>query len=471
MTSTKIGFALIFISALLSYRPAICQERLRTMVLTDIENEPDDAQSLVRFLTYANQWDIEGIIATTSYWKKNSIADWRIHEILKAYNKVQPNLLKHEKGYPSYESLVTKVKRGLPQYGMGGVGDGKDSEGSDWIIKVLEKNDHRPVWIQVWGGANCLAQALWKIKNTMSPKEASKLYGKVRVYTISDQDDSGPWIRKNFPELFYICSPGYEHNGAGGYHYATWSGISGDTFHGRFTGANRQVISKEWIRENIQENHGPLGAEYPDVEYLMEGDSPSFLYLVPNGLSDPENPYQGNWGGRYEFYTPRTRKWFFEPETRPFWSNTEDEYLSPHDGNSHTSHHVTIWRWRTAFQNDMAARMDWCIKDYQEANHPPTPKLSHEKELALKSGGQLILDASLSNDPDNDRLTYNWFHYRESGTYLGQVKIENPEQAKVQIVLPVVETPKTLHFILQVTDSGNPTLTRYQRVVLTVLPK
>lgn len=471
MAPSKTRLPLIIILTLLLSSHVEAQERLRTLVLTDIENEPDDAQSLVRFLTYSNQWDIEGIIATTSYWKKTSIADWRIYEILEAYKKVQPYLIKHEQGYPTYESLKAKVKKGLPEYGMGGVGMGKDSEGSNWIIQALEKDDDRPIWIQVWGGANCLAQALWKIRHTKSPKEAEKLYDKVRVYTISDQDDSGPWIRKTFPNIFYICSPGYEHNDAGGYHYATWSGISGDTFHGRFTGANTEVVSKEWIKDNIQENHGPLGAEYPDVEYLMEGDSPSFLHLIPNGLSNPENPDHGNWGGRYEYYTPRTRKWFFEPETRPFWSNTEDHFHSPYDGKNHTSHHVTIWRWRTAFQNDFAARMDWSVKDFEEANHPPVPKLNHQDELTLHSGEQLVLDASASTDPDNNTLNFEWFHYREPGTFLGSIEIGNRKHAKVQLEVPEVLTPRTAHFVLQVTDKGSPALTRYKRVIVNILPK
>ena len=156
------------------------EQRMRTLVLTDIENEPDDAQSLVRLLTYANQWDIEGLIATTSFWKKKSIADWRIYEILEAYQKVQPNLARHEAGYPTYEEMKALVKKGLPVYGMEGVGEGKDSEGSDWIIKVLEKEDERPVWVQIWGGSNCLAQALWKIRHTKSPAEAAILYKKLR---------------------------------------------------------------------------------------------------------------------------------------------------------------------------------------------------------------------------------------------------------------------------------------------------
>ena len=80
-------------------------EKLRVVVLTDIENEPDDAMSLVRFLTYANQWDVEGLIATTSVHQKDEIATWRFHEIVDAYGQVQKTLSKHEKGYPTLRYL------------------------------------------------------------------------------------------------------------------------------------------------------------------------------------------------------------------------------------------------------------------------------------------------------------------------------------------------------------------------------
>ena len=87
-----------------------------------------------------------------------------------------------------------------------------------------------------------------------------------------------------------------------------------------------------------------------------------------NGLNVPERPDWGGWGGRYERYTPRTMKWFQEPETRPLWTDAVDEVRGT-DGRWHTSN-ATIWRWRSAYQHDFAARMDWTIKPYAEANHP-----------------------------------------------------------------------------------------------------
>jgi len=466
--------ATIYLLLLLTLSPVFCfaqqmNQKLRVLVLTDIENEPDDAQSMVRFLTYTNQWDVEGLVATTSVHQKNRVAPEKIKEIVTAYGKVRNNLLLHEKGYPTTAYLLSIIKEGIPQYGMEAVGAGKDSPGSDWIISVVDKKDERPVWIPVWGGANCLAQALWKVKMTRSPEEVNQFVSKLRVYTISDQDDTGPWLRKTFPNLFYIASPGFQYGDA--YHHATWSGISGDNFHGRFVGADFSLVDNPWLDEHIRNNHGPLGALHPHTEYLMEGDTPSFLFLINNGLSDPEHPNYGSWGGRYEYYTPRMRKWFLEPETRPFCTDAEDEVMGV-DGKYHSSNKATIWRWRQAYQHDFAARIDWTIKPYKEANHPPVAVLNHSNKLQVKSGKKINLSAEGSKDPDGNGLSYEWIYYREVGTFESSraLEIQDKTNKNASIVAPKVTQPETLHVILAVTDNGTPSLTRYQRVIVTVMP-
>ena len=448
----------------------------RVLVLTDIENEPDDAQSLVRFLTYANHFDVEGLVATTSIHQQTKTAAWRIKEIVEAYGQVQANLLLHEPGYPTAEYLLSVIREGRPDYGMNAVGEGNDSTGSELLIAAADRDDPRPLWVPVWGGPNVLAQALWKVRATRSPEALAKFVAKLRVYTISDQDNSGPWIRKTFPDLFYIASPGIHAGGA--YHYATWSGISGDKFHARFTGADFSLVNNDWLDRNIRHNKGPLGAQHPHTEYLMEGDTPSFLGLVNNGLNTPEKPNWGGWGGRYEFYTPRMQKWFQEPETRPFWTNAVDE-VRGFDGNWHTSNHATIWRWRSAYQNDFAARIDWTTKPYDQANHPPVVKLAHPAELTAKRGDVVTLSAEGTTDPDGDALSYEWFYYGEAGTFTtsnartGQpLEIKNFDQQQASFTVPngrvMPPGTGTMHIILAVTDHGAPRLTRYGRVIVTV---
>jgi len=467
---------LVAFVALLSSCPLLADSgKPRVFVLTDIENEPDDAMSMVRFLTYANHFTVEGLAATTSIHQQRRVAPERIRQIVQAYAKVRDNLEKHEPGFPAGELLLGTVTEGLPVYGMQGVGEGKDSPASNLLIQAIDRDDGRPLWVPVWGGPSVLAQALWKIRATRSAEALKKAVAKLRVYTISDQDDSGPWLRREFPDLFYIVSPGFSAGGA--YHHATWSGISGDLFHARCAGADFSVVTNEWLDHNVRKK-GPLGAEYPRWEYLMEGDTPSFLGLIDNGLNVPEQPGWGGWGGRYELYTPRLQKWHASPETRPIWTDSDDEVLGV-DGRWHDNNHATLWRWRAAFQNDFAARMDWTTKAYAEANHPPVVKLGHPAELSVRKGARVELSAEGTSDPDGNTLSYSWFYYHEAGTFpvsnsrSGQpFEVMNFDQKKAWFVVPTgrVMPPGLgeIHIILAVTDHGTPRLTRYKRVRITV---
>jgi hypothetical protein len=451
----------------------------RLIVLTDIEADPDDTESLVRLLLYSDVIEIQGLVATTSTHQRTSVFPDSIRRVIQAYGKVQGNLTKHDANYPKAEALLALVKQGLPEYGMKAVGAGKDSDGSEWIIKVLEQDDDRPLWVSVWGGVNTLAQALQKIKATRDDQDARRLIAKLRVYTISDQDDSGIWIRNTFPDLFYIVSPG-------GYGAGTWTGI-----HIVVPGIDNTRVGNKWLAENIQQGHGPLGAAYPDVAYGMEGDTPSWLSLIPNGLNAPEHPNWGGWGGRYELYRPDlsaldlqgfTGGVPIEPETRAIWTNAIDEYTPVGPGEygrairvgerSFRDYRATVWRWRDDFQNDFAARMDWTCKSYAQANHPPVPVLGHADRITVKSGEHFQLDAHGTTDPDGDSLSFWWFHYPEAGTYRGRITWSGAENlARLDLVAPKVEKPETAHFILKVTDKGSPPLSRYERVIVTILPE
>ena len=179
----------------------------RAIIISDIGNEPDDQMSFVRLLLYSNEIDLEAMIATTSTWQKTATHPETMRQIIEAYGQVRPNLLLHAKGWPEASDLAARVFTGQSDYGLAATGPGKTSDGARALLQAAERDDPRPLWICIWGGANTLAQALIEARATRTPEQLAKIIAKLRVYSISDQDDAGPWIRREFPDLFYVVSP------------------------------------------------------------------------------------------------------------------------------------------------------------------------------------------------------------------------------------------------------------------------
>jgi len=461
----------------------------RVIVISDIGNEPDDQMSFVRLLLYSNEFDLEGLIAATSTWQKTTTHPETMHALIQAYGQVRPNLLLNAQGWPTAELLDSLVFTGQPAYGIAAIGKDKMSTGAEGIVRAVDRDDPRPVWICLWGGANTLAQALLHVSQTRTKDETEKFISKLRVYSISDQDDAGPWIRREFPNLFYIVQPSTQSGDE--YYYATWTGISGDKYYRNGAGADSTTVTNEWLDANIR-NKGPLGKLYPRFAFIMEGDTPSFLGLIDNGLNAYRRPDWGGWGGRYIYRQPHG-------ETHPFWTQGGDEFMrltsqdtvTGSDGREYTSDQATIWRWREALQNDFAARMSWTIEDFAHANHNPQVVINEQAGTApividAEVGSAVQLDASQTRDPDGNQLQFKWFHYAEAGTMDANhpvVTLSSSDPSKITVTatsickplwLPIKFQcigPGTAHIILAVTDNGSPNLTSYRRVLLTVHPK
>jgi hypothetical protein len=448
---------------------APAQEKPRVVVLTDISNEPDDEESLVRFLVYSNEFDVEGLVATTSTWLKKGTREDLIRRDIAAYAKVRPNLLKHAAGFPEPEQLASVTKTGQPGYGMAFVGPDKKSAGSQQIVDAVDKPDSRPVWVTIWSGANTLAQTLWDVRATRTPEELARFVAKLRVYSISDQDDAGPWLRREFPGLFYIVSPTRPDGNE--YFRATWTGISGDRYYKNGPRHKFDMVDNPWLEEHVIKNHGPLGALYPRLAYIMEGDTPSFLGLIDNGLGWTTSPAFGGWGGRYVLYQPLG-------ETRPIWTNHQGsrDTVTADNGKTETTDQATIWRWREHFQNDFAARMNWCVADeFSKANHNPQPVLNGDSTknvitLQAKGGTEVALSAEGTGDPDGNAVRITWWIYPEAGSLRGNATLTATEGLTTKVQLPAVTKPGTLHVILQAEDDGTPHLFAYRRAILDVVP-
>jgi hypothetical protein len=458
----------------------------RVAIISDIGNEPDDQMSFVRLLLYSNELDLEAMIATTSTWQRAATHAETMHALIQAYGQVRDNLLLHAQGWPTAEELNGRVFAGQPAYGMAATGDGKGSAGSRALARAIERDDERPLWVCVWGGAGTIAQALMDLRAAHTSQEMEKLISRLRISAISDQDDAGAWIRREFPSLFYIVMPSTQ-NGEE-YYYATWTGISGDLYYRNCAGADTSLVTNEWLDKNIR-SKGPLGKMYPRFMFIMEGDTPSFLGLIDNGLNAYRRPDWGGWGGRYVYRQPRG-------EPHPIWTQggdlftraTSQDVVRGVDGQEHVSDQATVWRWREAYQNDFAARMDWTIKDFAHANHNPLLVVNGKLgtapiELKGEPGQSITLDAAGSSDPDGQTLRYRWWVYAEagwSGAHPADVTISGEDQQRAEVKVNSPCSPAWIpglipcrgdgiaHIILEVTDDGSPRLTSYRRIVLHV---
>jgi len=348
------------------------------------------------------------------------------------------------------------------------VGPEKSTAGSQLIIDAADKTDPRPIWVAVWSGANTLAQALTDVRAARSPEELKRFVAKLRVYAISDQDDAGAWIRKEFPDLFYIVSPSTQDGKE--YWRATWTGISGDRHYRNGPWHKFNLVDNPWLEEHVIKNHGPLGALYPKLAYIMEGDTPTFLGLIDNGLGWTTSPSYGGWGGRYVHYRP-------SGETRRIWTNNDDsrDTVTADNGKTETSDPATIWRWREQYQNDFAARMNWCVaNDFTNANHNPVAVLNGDRTknvltISATNSATVALTAEGTSDPDGNTVRATWWIYSEAGNVWGST-LTATEGLKTEVHLPQVKKSAQFHVILQVEDDGDPHLFAYRRAIIEVQP-
>lgn len=443
----------------------------KTRVIVTSDGEIDDECSLVRFLLYTNEWDVEGIITSSSqyHWQGHKWAgdDWAF-PYLDAYEKVYPNLIRHDKDYPSPDYLRERTVLGNVK------AEGEMDEvtpGSELIVKVLlDETDSRPVWLQAWGGTNTIARALKTIEEKY-PEKMEYVANKLRLFLIWEQDETYQnYIRPHWGK-YNILTVISDQFVTYFYHWKKY-----------LPQEQQKYLLGDWMKSHILENHGPLCSMYKahdNGDFRSEGDSPAYFHVIPAGLRNQEHPDWGGWGGRYvrirenTWLDPVPVEGYEYPEGRWYGSNGWGR-CSLRPGSTSTeeqrkTYFKPMWRWSKAMQNDFASRADWCVSEYEDANHPPVVKLVNELDIQASPGESIKLSAEGTTDPDGNRLSFLWWQYTEADSYEGIVEIQNDRQVQASVVIPKdAESGETIHIICEVTDDGVPALTRYQRVVITV---
>jgi hypothetical protein len=475
----------------------------RTVVTTDMEQ--DDLASLIRYLLYTNELDTQGIIYTSSRWhwagdgngtkfflpdREYNTSQWAWRwtgtqtiqdKVLRAYAEVYPNLNCHDPYYPTPEDLLSKVKVGNIDF------EGEtdhDTEGSNLIRDLLLDEDPRPLYLQAWGGTNTIARALKSITEKYSGSQKwnqtkENVSRKAVILASGFQDKAyDDYIAPNWPQVRV------ENLEAG---YVTW-GYNCNKGKGNVRGLPDQgeYFTGAWMKAHIQKGaYGKLYRSWLDGQsmpgdlndvfgdpakansstasckpleqysFLSEGDNVVFNPLLTTGIQDPANPSLGGWGGR------STRN----STSSDLWTSVGTEKST--NGTEITNYSTD--RWRSAVQNDFAARMQWTLTpDYISGNHPPSVDILNGTIKAHP--GAIITLAGAVSDPDLDKVTTSWWQFFEEGTYNGSVTVTEGGNHSATVKIPTdAKAGQTISIILQGTDDGQFPLTRYSRVFIHVI--
>lgn len=464
-------FISLFLSLLSLTANAITKKYQRPRVIVMTDGEVDDRSSMVRFLLYANELDIEAIIQSSSVFQQHgwSSEKW-IETQLDAYEQVYPNLIIHDPDYPTADELRKKLfvgdedhahlvvdqnsqKRIPGQKPQIDPTDWSDTPGSDRIVEILLDKDPRKVYISAWGGGNTAAKAFQKLK-AQYPKEYDRAISKVVMYNIWYQDGAGAYIETYHPGATMLLCHWFS---------GTWD-------------YSAQSYSAGFVTDYLHNGKNPLG-EFYTQSVISEGDSPSFLYNLGGGLRGWEDPTYGGWGGMF-YKVP----------------GFENVYRDTDKG--------SFLRWVEAANRDFEVRLRWCITPKREdANHHPIVTPVGEISRTVKAGEEVILEADIVDNDSLDieglwkkygkiyeqqgfgkdkftkiaelrfpKFDSHWWQFKEAGTYNGHVNIEFPYGNKISFVAPDVDKPETIHLILEAVDKGTPMLTSYARFIVTVVP-
>ncbi len=473
----------------------------RTIITTD--GEIDDVDSFIRMLLYSNEFRIEGLIYSSSMWhykgdgkgtkftsememtqkmygEKTDLRwpgeQW-MQDLIDAYETVFPKLSKHASGFPTAAHLRSLVRVGNIDF------EGemeKITDGSEFIKQKLLDETTEPIYVQVWGGTNTLARALKSIeeahKNTPNwPAIYKKVCDKTIIYAILDQDATyrkyisvrwpGIQIFYNSTQFWCLAYPWKQAVPAPLHPFLEGKFMSERIINGHgaltkmyysYGDGQKQAGDDEHLHGDISKIAAGQWGNFQQFDFISEGDSPAFLHLINTGLGNLENPDFGGWGGRFEQSKTSPERWETSENVKDF---------NPFSQKMDVSFPQT--RWLETLQLDFAARADWCVKDFKNANHPPAVGLKHAHFLTAKPGETVRLKAK-ATDPDGQKLTFRWWQYEEVDSFDGKIALQNANRRTANFKMPAdFKKGETLHFILEVTDAGVPQLKRYQRVVVT----
>ncbi|MEY4051098.1 MAG: DUF1593 domain-containing protein [Chitinophagia bacterium] len=494
-------------------------------IIITADPELDDNNSLIRFLLYSADFNIEGLVYASSqfHWKGDGKGTkfmvpgreytkyglnlcpctsyrWKegerfIHEAVEAYEKVYQNLVVHNAEYPSPSYLKSKIKYGNIEF----EGDfTKDTEGSNLIKKILLDSIDGPVYITAWGGQSTIARALKSIEDEFkNTKDWALIKQKVSNKTVllpsGDQDNTyASYIKPNWPAIDYRQ---YKN----GPNYGYGAQLSANA-------VNASVLTADWMQKNIS-SKGALGDIYrvwgdgkqsvkddrfdyfgldgytneqlkqmgyivwmPKQQkgsWLGEGDTGTFMNLLNNGLNAIEKENPGGWGGRPFNPNPSTYVDPFSNDT----TKVKELVITASTYNKMSTLDMNEAAYPDFFyaaQNDFATRMDWTVKNnFKLANHAPIIQIKNNSELLVKPGETIKLEATIK-EPDGDAYSIHWWQFFKNKNDTKLTILDN-SSLHTSIEIPKNATAQqNLYLVLEVADKNVINVTSYKMIKIKV---
>jgi hypothetical protein len=487
-------------------------------IVITADPELDDNNSLIRFLLFSCDLNVEGLIYTSSgyHWKGDGkgtkwyvpgreyarfgldtcpCTSWRwakderfIDDAVDAYAKVYGNLKVHNSNYPMPEYLKSKIRFGNIEFD----GDiSKNSPGSELIKSLILDDKPGKLFITAWGGQSTIARALKSIQEqyeftTQWQAIKKKISNKVVLLPSGDQDDTyAKYIKPNWPDIEYRQFTGGPNYGYG----AQLRAKPEDSIY----------LTASWMKENVSDR-GPLGAIYrvwgdgkqmvkgdimdyfgfsgytneqlrsmgyavwmpvqPKGSWIGEGDNFTFMNMPGNGLRAYEDASYGGWGGR------QITKQVVNPFALSSSDTSQQAMVSALSSmNSNANAYPNFF---PAAQNDFAARLKWSVTPkYSDANHAPVATIEGPPNVLASAGETIKLNGHVT-DPDKDQVSIKWWQFNV-GTYPNAITISNANNTQAKVAIPKdAVAGQTIHIVIEAADSGSPSLTTYQRIIITV---
>lgn len=492
---------------------------VRVIVTTDME--VDDMNSTIHLALYLNLLDVHAIVYTSSqyhfqgdgvhtlaeanpHWRTKGVRSYEGEKIfgpdpeagkLREYRRFPEGWLERlwdgeyreahpylqanaeaagEPAFPTPEEMLARTYVGNVAF----EGDVREeTPGSRVIADAIMDDDPRTLWLLSWGGMNTIVRALMSIAERWLgtsewPSVQAKVYRKVRVMGVMDgvgQDNS--WLdhgRELFPELTFWRVP-FSYGGYVDAKFAQPDSI--------------QLFKAPWPEKMLTHGNGPLMACYmlygdgkhyegepekyqfgehatldwamlgpePLVfdagDFMAEGDSGTYIPLLPFGLRGADDP-------RFDTVLGRMfRDGQPAPAGAPSFTSLADAF-KPKTNNSNP-----FFR---AYQEDFAARAQWCAHESEACNHAPV--ISEVCGDMVARPGETVRLCAKASDPDGDELACRWSLFAPDGSATW-------EERGLEVTFTVPADAKAgdrYVLTLTVKDVAERPMTRYAQVEVTV---